>query len=118
MAGNFTLRGIRSPIARKNLAAMRIDDPVLFYRSQKNQAVMGTMKVSREAYSDPTSADTGWLTCDFTPMKTLSTPVSLLELREQEQLSGLQLLRQPRVAVTPVSRKEFEFIVDLGFRTP
>src|SRR5512136_1841424 len=77
MAGSFTLRGIRSPAARKHLAAMRLGDQVLFYRSQQDQAIVGIMAVAREAYPDPTSADPQWLTCDFTPMKTLPRPITL-----------------------------------------
>ena len=55
--GTFTLRGVRSPAARANLASMRLGDPVLFYHSQQELAVVGVMTVTREAYPDPTSSD-------------------------------------------------------------
>ena len=75
--GTFTLRGVRNRQARNNLAGMRRDDPVLFYHSQQELAIVGLMKVLREAYSDPTSNDPQWLTCDFIPDMTLQRSVSL-----------------------------------------
>ena len=68
----FTLRGVRNPAARNYLSAMRAGDEVLFYHSQQELAVVGIMAVTREAYPDPTSADSQWLTCGFAPVKTLA----------------------------------------------
>jgi len=109
-AGTFTLRGVRSPVARNNLAAMRLGDAVLFYHSQEQRAVVGLMEVTREAYPDPTSADPRWLTCDFAPLKTLPSPVTLAELKADSRLAALALLRQPRLAVMSVSEDEFQII--------
>lgn len=107
--GTFTLRGVRSPAARKNLEAMRIGDPVLFYRSQQDQAIVGLMQVAREAYPDPTSQDPKWLTCDFVPVKTI-TPVTLESIRATSDLCDLPLLRQPRLSVMRVSADEFRHL--------
>ena len=112
--GTFTLRGIRSAAARKNLVAMRGGDSVLFYHSQQELAVVGLMAVSREAYPDPTSADPQWVTCDFTPVKTLPKPVSLSDLRKHTEISDLPLLRQPRLAVMTLTPTEYETILTLS----
>jgi len=109
-AGTFTLRGVRSPAARNNLAAMRLGDAVLFYHSQEQRAVVGLMEVTREAYPDPTSADPQWITCDFSPLQTLARPVTLAELKADSRLAALPLLRQPRLAVMPVSKEEFQIV--------
>ena len=110
--GTFTLRGVRSPAARKHLSEMRLGDTVLFYHSQKELAVVGVMAVTREAYADPTSADPQWLTCDFAPVKTLSHPVSLEAIKADARLAALALVRQPRLAVMPVTEAEFKIIVE------
>ena len=44
-SGRFTLRGVRSHAARKNLIAMRSGDRALFYHSQKEKAIVGNRKV-------------------------------------------------------------------------
>ncbi len=110
--GQFTLRGVRSPVARKHLAAMRLGDGVLYYHSQKELAVVGVMQVSREAYPDPTSANPQWLTCDFTPLQTLPRPVTLAELRADSRLATLAILSQPRLAVMPVAPEQFQIIAE------
>ncbi|MBI2924105.1 MAG: EVE domain-containing protein [Verrucomicrobia bacterium] len=47
--GTFTVRGVRSRAARKHLSEMRVGDPVLYYHSQQELAVVGVMEVTREA---------------------------------------------------------------------
>lgn len=101
MAGQFTLRGVRSHAARKNLIAMRSGDRVLFYHSQKEKVIVGILKVICEAYPGPTSSDPKWMTCDFAPIKSFSRPVTLKELRSNPELAELPLLRQPRLSVMP-----------------
>jgi predicted RNA-binding protein with PUA-like domain len=110
--GTFTLRGVRSSAARKHLSNMRLDDAVLYYHSQQELAVMGIMKVTREAYSDPTSSDPHWLTCDFSPVRTLDDPISLTAIKADPRLATLSLIRQPRLAVMPVTSAQFQIIVD------
>lgn len=112
--GKFTLRGVRSAAARKHLAAMRLGDATLFYRSQTDQAIVGVLEVVREAYPDPTSADAQWLTCDFAPVETLPRGVALSEIRADSRLEDITLLRQPRLSVMPVSPVEFKAVLDLA----
>jgi len=106
--GTFTMRGVRNRQARNNLAAMKIDDLVLYYHSQQELAVVGIMKVTKEAYTDPTSSDPQWLTCDFSPVLTLKKPVTLAEIKEIPELAELPLVKQPRLAVMPVTKEENE----------
>jgi predicted RNA-binding protein with PUA-like domain len=112
--GAFTLRGVRSHAARKNLLEMRVGDQVLFYHSQQELAVVGVMEITREAYPDPTSADPQWLTCDFAPVKTLAHPVPLEVIKADARLAALALVRQPRLAVMPISLDEFAVIMQLS----
>ncbi len=112
--GIFTLRGVRSPQARKNLSLMHIGDRVLFYHSQQEQAVAGLMTVAREAYPDPTSSDPHWLTCDFTPVRTLFRPVRLSKLRGNSRLTQVCLIRQPRLAVGKITVEELGEILSLS----
>jgi len=112
--GSFTPRGVRSPEARKHLSAMRLGDQVLFYRSQRDQAIVGLLEVSREAYPDPTSTDPLWLTCDFRPLQTLPIPVPISDLRSHQDLSDLPLLKQPRLAVMPLTHGQREAIQSLS----
>lgn len=110
--GVFTLRGVRSLAARKHIAQMRLGDTALFYHSQQELAIVGVMEVTREAYPDPMSADPQWLTCDFAPSKTLAHPVSLAAIKADSRFANLGLVRQPRLAVMPVTEEQFHIILD------
>lgn len=112
--GTFTLRGVRNSQARKYLAAMRVGGEVFFYHSQQELAIVGIMEVTREAYPDPTSSDPRWLTCAFRPVFTISKPVSLSVIRAEPTLARLPLLRQPRLAVMPVTEDEYLIIKELS----
>jgi predicted RNA-binding protein with PUA-like domain len=112
--GGFTPRGIRSPEARKHLKSMDLGDPVFFFQSQQDQAVMGLMEVTRTTFPDPTSADPAWMTCDFHPVRTLTRPIPLAEIRESGRFSASPLLRQPRLAVMPVTEEEAVWLLSLG----
>jgi predicted RNA-binding protein with PUA-like domain len=111
---SFTPRGIRSPEARKHLSAMRLGDLALFYRSQQDQAVVGLLEVTREAYPDPTSADTHWLTCDFRPLQELQRPITLEAIKASPTLSEIPLVQRPRLSVMPLSENDFESILSLS----
>jgi predicted RNA-binding protein with PUA-like domain len=65
-----------------------------------------------KAYSDPTSNDPQWLTCDFAPMKTLAQSVSLAAIKADPRLATLALVCQPRLAVMPVAPEQFRIIVE------
>lgn len=110
--GNFSPRGIRSPEARKHLKSMVFGDLVFFFQSQKDQAVMGLMKVTRPAYPDPTSADPSWVTCSFLPIRSFSPVLTLAAIRSSDSFFGSPLIRQPRLAVMPIQSEEADWIID------
>lgn len=112
--GTFTLRGVRNSQARKYLSAMCVGDRVFYYHSQKELAIVGIMEVTREAYPDPTSSDPQWLTCDFRPVLSLSTPVTLSAIKTEPTLSNLPLIKQPRLAIMPVTEDEYLIIKELS----
>jgi predicted RNA-binding protein with PUA-like domain len=112
--GTFAMRGVRNRQARNHLAVMRVGDPVLFYHSQQDLAVVGLMEVSREAYPDPTSSDPQWLTCDFMPIRSLPTPVTLARMKTDPAFVATPLLRQPRLSVLPLTALQFERILAIS----
>lgn len=106
----FTPRGIRGPEARKHLRSMVLGELVYFYQSQKDQTIMGLMEVNRTAYPDPTSADLSWVTCDFRPVQSFRTPISLAVIRQIDCFAESSLLRQPRLAVMPISSLQAQWL--------
>lgn len=106
--------GVRNPAARNNLRDMRKGDLALFYHSGKPKEVVGVAKVTREAYPDPTADDPRWVVVDLAPVRALEEPVSLADVKAERALSEIALVRQPRLSVMPLRKREFERILRLG----
>jgi len=93
---------------------MRRGDEVLFYHSGEDKAVIGIAKVMRGAYPDPTAKEGDWSAVDLAPIKSLRGPVTLQQIKAAPQLKKIQLVRQSRLSVMPVTAGEFRAIVAMG----
>jgi predicted RNA-binding protein with PUA-like domain len=105
--------GVRNFEARNTLRSMKKGDLCLFYHSNEGKAVVGVARVARGAYPDPTSQD-DWSAVDIEPVKPLARPVALDEMRGHRVLGGMMIFRRPRLSVVPLSKTDFDAVVELG----
>lgn len=110
--------GVRNYEARNNLRSMNLGDKVLYYHSNQGTAVVGIAEVTREHYQDPTTDDPRWSVVDVKPLQTLRRPVTLAEIKRDDRLSEMQLVRRSRLSVTPVTEREFEIVLALSEAEP
>jgi predicted RNA-binding protein with PUA-like domain len=110
--------GVRNPMARNNLAAMKKGDGVLFYHTGDEKAVVGLARVTRESYPDPTADDPKWLVVDLAPEKPLAQAVTLTAIKAEKSLAQIALVRQSRLSVMPLSKAAFEKILAMGKTKP
>ena len=106
--------GVRNYQARNNLKDMKEGDLVLFYHSNEGMCVVGIAKVLREFYQDPTTDDTNWVVVDLAPVESLKDPVTLSQIKGDEYLKDISLVRQGRLSVMPLKAAEFDRILELG----
>jgi predicted RNA-binding protein with PUA-like domain len=71
------------------------------------------MKVIEVAHQDPTTLDSRWLSVTFEPIQTFPHPVSLRAIKATSSLHRIGLIHQPRLAVMPLTKEEFECIICL-----
>ncbi|MDQ4139699.1 MAG: EVE domain-containing protein [Bacteroidota bacterium] len=112
--GKTSWTGVRNYQARNNIVQMKTGDPVLFYHSVSEKAVVGLAKVDREAYQDPTTDDTRWQTVDLIPARDFKEPVTLDQIKKDQRLENIALLRQSRLSVMPLKPEEYDIILGLG----
>ena len=112
--GRTAWTGVRNFQARNHLRTMAVGDPVLFYHSVIGKAVVGIARVVRAAYPDPTATEEGWVCVDLAPVRPLARPVTLDEIKAVPALREIPLVRQGRLSVQPLTRKQFDAIVALG----
>lgn len=106
--------GVRNYQARNNLRAMKAGDIVFFYHSRQGLEIVGLAKVVKEAYPDPTAEKGDWSAVDLAPVRLLTHPVSLKAMKAEPRLSGLALVRNPRLSVMPVSEDHFTVIMEMA----
>ena len=76
--------------------------------------IKGIAKVTREAYPDPTTDDSRWVVVDLKPLKTFAYPVNLEEIKSHKDLQEIALVRQSRLSVMPVTKKESQVLLKMG----
>ena len=103
-------------VARLNLRAMRKGDTVLFYHSVEGKEVVGIAKVVATAYPDATATEGDWSCVDLAPVRGLKRPVTLGEIKASPKLREIQLVKQSRLSVLPLTVDEYEEIVRLSER--
>lgn len=106
--------GVRNYAARNNLRAMEKGDKVFFYHSNEGLEIIGIANVVREAYQDPTTEEDAWVVVDLEPLRKLKKPVSLKQIKEDERLKNMDLLRLGRLSVGAVKEEEWEVVLELA----
>lgn len=89
-------------------------DQVLFYHSVSEKAVVGLAKVETEAFPDPTADDPRWLSVELVPVRDFKDAVTLAQIKADQRLQTIPLIRQSRLSVMPLKPEEFEVILGLG----
>jgi predicted RNA-binding protein with PUA-like domain len=104
--------GVRNNAARLHLKAMKKGDQAFFYHSMSDKAVVGIVEITREAQPDPKDAD--WVSVRVEPVRALSRPVTLAEIKADPRLAKMELIRQSRLSVAPVRAEEWQVVLELG----
>lgn len=106
--------GVRNHTAKNNLKAMRLGDRAFFYHSNTDKAVVGVVEVVREAYPDATAESGDWVCVDMRAVAPMPRPVSLAAMKADAALAGIELVRQSRLSVVPISPPHWAHICKLG----
>ena len=106
--------GVRNNAARLHLKAMQAGDEAFFYASMSDKAVLGIMRITREAAPDPKDAD--WVSVRVEPVTALERPVTLAEIKAEPSLAKMELIRQSRLSVAPVRDEEWRKVLAMADR--
>jgi len=104
--------GVRNNAARLHLKAMKVGDEAFFYHSMSDKAVVGVMRIVREAQPDP--KDAGWVSVRVEPVKPLAAPVTLAAIKAEPALAKMELIRQSRLSVAPVREEEWRKVLEMA----
>jgi len=103
--------GVRNPTARQHLRAMKAGDEAFFYHSGEERAVVGIMRVTREA--KPDQRDPNWVSVAVEAVRPVG-PVTLKAVKAEPGLAKMELVRLSRLSVSPVRDEEWKRILEMG----
>jgi predicted RNA-binding protein with PUA-like domain len=103
--------GVRNPTARLHLKAMEKGDQAFFYHSGDERAVVGIMRITREAQPDP--KDPNWVSVEVEPVRPVA-PVTLKAIKAEPKLARMELVRLSRLSVSPVREEEWETVLKMA----
>ena len=106
--------GVRNYQARNNLRNMKLGDVAFFYHSNQEKAIKGLIKVVKEYYPDHTDESGRFDMVDFEYVSSLERSISLAEIKQNENLQDIALVKQSRLSVMPISANEYKLIIGLS----
>ncbi|QFT58297.1 EVE domain protein [Sulfitobacter sp. THAF37] len=110
--------GVRNYQARNFMRDMKVGDRGFFYHSLKEKSVVGIVEVINEAHPDSTTEDDRWECVDIKAVRPFTRSVSLDEIKADERLTDMVLVRNSRLSVQPVTDEEWRIVCALGKTTP
>ena len=112
--GSSMWDGVRNYQARNNLKEMNKNDLCFFYHSVTEKSIVGIVKVVKEHYPDPTDITERFVVVDVKATKKLIKPVSLNQIKTNNKLKNIALLKQSRLSVMPIKINEWNEIIKMS----
>ncbi len=124
-----TWEGVRNYQARNFMKEMRKGDLAFFYHSRINPPlIVGTVRIEKEAYPDPTQFDPQneyydpksrpddprWVMVEVEFDSEFKKPISRDELKKIPALNDMLLFRNSRLSVMQILKTEWDLICRLG----
>ncbi|MEZ5895769.1 MAG: EVE domain-containing protein [Parvularculaceae bacterium] len=102
--------GVRNAQARNYMREMKKGDLAFFYHTGNEKQVVGVVAVTREHYPDPTTDDERWVVIDVAAVEPVKKPVTLADIKGEEKLGDMVLVKNSRLSVQPVTAAQWKFV--------
>ncbi len=106
--------GVRNYQAANNMKAMKLGDRAFFYHSVDEKRIVGIVEVCQEYHPDPTDEKGRFGMVRVKALKPLPTPVTLADIKGDERLHHLALIRQSRLSVLPIDADSWRIICGMA----
>ena len=110
--------GVRNYQARNFMRDMAKGDLGFFYHSQTEKAVVGIVEVITEAHPDSTTDDDRWECVDIKAVRPFENHVTLEQVKADERLAEMVLIKNSRLSVQPVTQTEWKIVCAMGNTQP
>ena len=109
-----TWDGVRNYQAANNLRKMNVGDKCFFYHSNIGKEIVGIVEVIKEAFLDKTDNKKRFGAVQVRFLEKLQNPVSLENIKKNNEISHLPLIKQSRLSVMPLNKLEWNIIIKMS----
>ena len=106
--------GVRNYQAANNLKKMKKGDLCFYYHSNIGKEIVGIVEVIKSAFIDPSDKRKKFVAVKVRFKKVLKNAVSLKNIKKNNKLKDLQLIKQARLSVMPIDTKSWKIILKMG----
>ena len=93
---------------------MKIGDRAFFYHSREGLEVVGIAQVRALSHPDSTIDDERWECVDIKAICDVPVPVTLVDIKANEKLAQMALVKNTRLSVQPVTSDEWIEVCRMG----
>ncbi|GGC41595.1 ubiquinol-cytochrome c reductase [Novosphingobium marinum] len=112
--GEGTWDGVRNHRAANNLRAMKMGDEAFFYHSNVGREIVGIVTISEAGIVDPTDPESKWVAVKVKPVRKLARPITLKEIKADNSLADIELVRLSRLSVAVIRPEEWKRIIEMS----
>ena len=106
--------GVRNYQAANNLKKMKKGDLCFFYHSNIGKEIVGIVEIIKTAFIDKTDKQKKFVSVKVKYKKMLKKPVTLENIKKNKDLRHLSLIKQSRLSVMLLLKKEWDEIIKLS----
>ena len=106
--------GVRNYQASNNMKKMEIGDLAFFYHSVKEKSIVGIVSIIEKYQDDPTDKTGRFGMVVVKAIKSFTKSVSLSEIKSNQKLQGISLIKQSRLSVMPITKEHWDIILEMG----
>lgn len=114
--GRTSWTGVKNPLAQKHLRSVKKGDLIFYYHTGSEKAIVGVAKAVSDPYPDKDDRSGGRVVVDIVPVRRLTSPVTLAEVKARRSFDNFPLSRLPRLSVMPVTDREWKELESLSER--
>ena len=106
--------GVRNYQASNNMKKMEIGDLAFFYHSVSEKSIVGIVSIIEKYQDDPTDKTGRFGMVVVKAIKSFTKSVSLSEIKSNQKLQEISLIKQSRLSVMPISKEHWDIILKMG----
>ena len=106
--------GVRNYQASNNMKKMEIGDLAFFYHSVNEKSIVGIVSIIEKYQDDPTDKTGRFGMVVVKAIKSFTKSVSLSEIKSNQKLQGILLIKQSRLSVMPITKEHWDIILEMG----